>query len=432
MSYIDETRNSSNSKIPYDDIPISRNERHSRHGGRKNAPSFKLFAAFLAFSFLINIALCISTIYFFKNGITKNINIFDNHFSSSTSISSLAVANARWSSVCVAAGGSCNDEGTFFRNTRSQGSGVILSLDIEKKEAYFLTCHHVIDDFENAVYVLAPSSLTPQKVEVVGYSEKYDIAVLKTKNIDFLDGCRDIQTYDSNYLTIGENVFAVGNPLSVGLSVSSGIVSQLNVMVQVEGHSFNSREIQTSAEINPGNSGGGLYNEFGQFVGLVNAKLQTSVSGGTNITVAGLAYAIPGNLALNIARSIIANGGRAKQIDIGVTFTHGNIVTSEQINVGGVIKQVDINEVTVDTISSGSVAKGLLVKGDIITKISYIDKFGNKVTSQMPERVFNKFFFEELSFIILENSNMTFTFKRGRNAAEQTVTVTASYSTYVN
>lgn len=428
MSYIDETKNSSNSKIPYDDIPITRNSKSSRFGGgRGSAPSFKVFAVFLAMSVVINIALCISTIYFFKNGITKNIYEVHNEFSSPVSFSSLAVSNARWSSICVASGGSCSDQDSFFRNTKEQGGGVILQ--ISEREAYFLTCYHVVKNYPKDVFVLAPSSLKPQEVELVGKSSYYDIAVLKTTSVDWLDGCNalldDDGVYDSNHLSVGENVFAIGNPVGVGLSVSSGRVSQINTEVAIEGHSNLSREIQISCEINRGNSGGGLFDEQGRFIGLVNAKFEEKkLSGSSKLTVEGISYAIPGNLALNIARSMIKDGTEyAKSAYLGISLTHGDIVTHNIVDG----KDIDIYDVKVNSIEPSSPASGLK-KGDKITEITYFDRF---LSREVTEKIYNKYFLEEVSFKILVGSKVTIKYDRDRTSNLQISFNVSSSSTVV-
>lgn len=433
MSYIDDYNNSSNNKIPYDSIPISRNDRASRYS-KKTSANTRVFAILLTISLLVNIALCISTIYFFKNGISKYIEVNNNTFTTSTSISPLAVSNARWSSVCVTAYenklADSIDINTFFSGPssgyRSQGAGAILSLD--KDAAYFITCYHVISNL-NYVYVLAPSSRTAKRVDVVGSSSDYDVAVLKTNKVDFLDGCRPITTYNSNNTSVGEAVFAIGNPANVGLSVSSGLISQLNVSVSVNGRP--ALEFQTSADINPGNSGGGLFNEFGEYIGLVNAKKETNDSSSKE-DLDGVAYAIPGNLAVNIAKNIIQNGGKAKKLNLGLSLKHGDIITSEQMDFDGRIKPIDINDVIVSNIDENSPLHNKIRNDDVITRVAYTDQFNKGSTFDSPVRIFNRYILDELSFAVAPNSSITIYYRHGRDEEERSVQIIVTDKNFVN
>ncbi len=100
---------------------------------------------------------------------------------------------------------------------------------------------------------------------------------------------------------MGELAVAIGNPLGqLGGTVSSGIVSALNRDITVDGQEMNL--LQTDASINPGNSGGGLFNQYGQLIGLVVAK-----SSGSDVE--GLGFAIPVNTAAEVAQQIISAGG---------------------------------------------------------------------------------------------------------------------------
>ena len=76
------------------------------------------------------------------------------------------------------------------------------------------------------IFVLFPSVLVPKTASLIGYSNDYDIAVLKIKNTSDLQNCFEITAKNSQLLSIGENVFAIGNSLSGGLSATSGILSR--------------------------------------------------------------------------------------------------------------------------------------------------------------------------------------------------------------
>lgn len=444
MSYMQdyEDYNSNSKKIPYDDIPISRKSQ-----GKKplsvSFSGFKVLIILVAVLFVSNIALIITSLYYLNNGIVREVNYYDNQIIPTTNVSAMATSTAKWSSVCVAAGGTCYDEYSFFTSTKSQGSGVILSINKAENYAYILTCHHVIDGYESSVYVLFPTMFEPvyntatntDKVSVVGYSSYYDIAVIKVKGINKYFECQEIKVYDSTYISDGDTVFAIGNSLSAGLSVTSGVVSRVNTLTYVEGNNFVTREIQISAEINPGNSGGGLFNDKGQFVGLVNARIHNAKIGGKIETVFGTSFAIPGTFAINIANNIIKNNGAPEFASIGVSFEH-------QINYGkGPVYVKDGNNETkeieryyayVSNVNNGSDADGStgLQVNDIIVGFRYTDingvKHGYANDSDMVP-MYNKYSFEDICFNIKEKTNVTFIVKRKTNT---TIEVTFKANTF--
>lgn len=437
MSYIDDFNENVNNKIPYDDIPISRNVRRSRsgrsHGRGASVSSFKILVAIVSVLFIANIILCSTMFYYLKNGKVKNVNVYYNEINATEeSISTVASNKALKSAVCVAAGGSCSDEYSFYNYTLSKGAGVIYDVDEDAKTVYFVTCFHVVDGYnKNEIWVLLPSKLVPIKAKLVSYSSHYDIAVLKytysesSKDL-FLDGCMEISTSDSTYLSLGEKVFAVGNPLSNGFSITEGTISRLNTLMTVESNSFKTREIQISAAINKGNSGGGLFNADGKFIGLVNSKI-------TSNGVEGTAYAIPGNLVMGVAGSIIRNNtgatkhnGYASYIELGATLEHNENmgVTFEEIEYSG--KKVSIMKyyVVVDDIDGG-IAVGKLGSKDLIEKIEFSMYDRGEVVTKKVE-MFNRFVFEDYCYSIVENSQITFYVKKNGVGETKQIVVNAS------
>ena len=165
------------------------------------------------------------------------------------------------------------------------GSGVIISDD-----GYILTCAHVVDGADD---ITVQVDGTDYDATVIGSDTTSDVAVLK---ID-AEGLTPAVVGDSNALTVGEEVMAVGNPLgNLSGTVTNGIVSALNRDVSIQnndGSILNLSLIQTNASISPGNSGGGLFNMAGELVGIVNAKSDASGA-------EGLGFAIPINNAIAI------------------------------------------------------------------------------------------------------------------------------------
>ncbi len=174
-----------------------------------------------------------------------------------------------------------------------QGSGVIIDA-----EGYVLTSQHVIADARQVEVVLNDGAKFP--AVIVGRDRLTDLAVLR---ID-APGRRFVpaEAGDSDRLRVGEFVIAVGSPFSLGSSVTAGIVSQKGRAIgRLPYEDF----IQTDAPINPGNSGGPLVDADGRVVGICAAIQTAGPFAGGNI---GIGFAVPANLAMRIAESIIRTG----------------------------------------------------------------------------------------------------------------------------
>ncbi|RFC42450.1 MAG: serine protease Do/serine protease DegQ [Verrucomicrobia bacterium] len=177
------------------------------------------------------------------------------------------------------------------RKEEGLGSGVIISPD-----GYILTNNHVVEGADELKVGLADDREFIAKV--IGTDPKTDVAVIKieAENLPILT------LADSDKLRVGDVVFAVGNPLGVGQTVTSGIVSAKgrNQLGLLEGgyESF----IQTDAAINMGNSGGALVDAKGRLVG-INSAIISNTRGSI-----GLGFAIPINLASSVLQSLIATG----------------------------------------------------------------------------------------------------------------------------
>jgi len=177
-------------------------------------------------------------------------------------------------------------------NGTSAGSGVIFGYDGEVGYAYIITNHHVI---ENATAVKVYTYSGEEYVAtLVGASAPHDLAVLKV----YATGLKPATLGISSSIKIGEPVFAVGNALGQGFTVSQGIISVKNRNITMDLVRYHL--LQTDASINSGNSGGGLFDASGNLIGIVNAK-----SFGTGIE--GLGYAIPIDEAKDVAIKLLQN-----------------------------------------------------------------------------------------------------------------------------
>jgi putative serine protease PepD len=188
----------------------------------------------------------------------------------------------------------------------SGGSGTG-SGEVIRSEGYILTNNHVISIAANggSVEVLFSDGQTAPAT-ITGRDPQTDLAVLK---VDTTHQLKVIALGSSSSVKVGEPVVAIGAPLGLSGTVTSGIVSALDRTVQVPGENDTSAllvsALQTDASINPGNSGGALVNCAGQLVGVPTAGATVPNSGGGSI---GLGFAIPVDLAKSVADEIIATG----------------------------------------------------------------------------------------------------------------------------
>ena len=184
--------------------------------------------------------------------------------------------------------------------TGSSGSGMVL-----REDGYVVTNNHVIapaaDGGGRVLVTLADG--TQEEAEIVGRTSDYDLAVLKVDQ----EGLTPMALADSDAIVVGDPVVAVGAPLGLEGTVTSGIVSALNRPVQAGSSADASfiNAIQTDAAINPGNSGGPLINTAGEVVGINTAIAQ---AGGRQTGSIGLGFAIPANQVRRTAEQIIETG----------------------------------------------------------------------------------------------------------------------------
>lgn len=176
------------------------------------------------------------------------------------------------------------------RKLSGQGSGVVFD-----KAGYLLTSHHVVKDAQQLEVTL--SDQRNYAASVVGVDAITDLAVLKIESETELP---EVEFADSDAVRVGEMAIAIGSPFALQGSVTAGIVSQKGRAIGLLPYED---FIQTDAPINPGNSGGPLINAEGELIG-INTAIQ-SEGGQGNI---GIAFAVPSKLAMEVARSIVANG----------------------------------------------------------------------------------------------------------------------------
>jgi Do/DeqQ family serine protease len=187
------------------------------------------------------------------------------------------------------------------RVERGLGSGVIVSAD-----GYILTNHHVVDGAEEIKVDLNDGRTLNAKV--VGTDQPSDLAVLKIE----ATGLPVLPLGDSDRARVGDVALAVGNPLGIGQTVTSGIISAKGRQTGLSDGSFEDF-IQTDAAINQGNSGGALVNASGELIG-INSQIYSPTGG--NI---GIGFAIPSNMAKDVMAQLISTG-RVRRGMLGVNI----------------------------------------------------------------------------------------------------------------
>jgi serine protease Do len=230
--------------------------------------------------------------------------------------------------------------------SRGLGSGVVVSND-----GYLLTNHHVIDNATDIKVEFADGRTFTAKL--VGSDQASDLALLKIEAANL----RPLTLGDSDAVQVGDIVLAVGNPLGIGQTVTSGIVSAKGRSTGVGDGSYEDF-LQTDAPINQGNSGGALVNTKGELVG-INSQI-LSVSEG-NI---GIGFAIPANMARHVMDELRTEG-RVRRAQLGVTVQP---VTSDMAASLGLS---ETRGAIVSSIESGSAAEHAgLKRGDVIVSFN--------------------------------------------------------------
>lgn len=227
-----------------------------------------------------------------------------------------------------------------LRPRLSAGSGVI----VDARRGIVITNHHVVQE-ARAIEVM----LTDRRrfrAELVGSDPATDIAVLRIP----AENLAELPLGDSDRLTVGDFVVAIGNPFGLGQTVTAGIVSALGRGLSAEGYE---NYVQTDAPINPGNSGGPLIGLDGEIVGINSALFGP---GGANV---GIGFAVPSNIARHVMEQVLRHG-EVRRGRIGVALS--DIVPGENQPRGAPAEGVLIAGV-----EQGSPAAGAgLRPGDVI------------------------------------------------------------------
>ena len=265
-------------------------------------------------------------------------------------------------------------------NVSGQNSSGIGSGAIVDSSGNIVTNYHVISsvvDGSGRIQV----TLTDGRIyeaKIVGTDQSTDLAVIRLVNppSDLVAA----QFGQSSDLKVGQPVMAIGSPLGLSNTVTTGIISALNRPVQVQASESNDQSnskdpfnqlqqqnnqavttnaIQVDASINPGNSGGPLFNEHGQVIGINSSIASLSSSSSSQAGSIGLGFAIPSDLVVSVVNQLIQNG-TVDHARLGVSITTGAARVGNETRAGAQISAV--------TQGSGAEAAGLRA-GDVITAV---------------------------------------------------------------
>lgn len=246
----------------------------------------------------------------------------------------------------------------FFEPRSSQrvgsGSGVVFSQD-----GYIVTNNHVIMDADEITVIAGKKSFP---AELVGRDPSSDLAVIKINSNDL----PVIEKGDSEQVSVGEWVLAVGNPFNLTSTVTAGIVSAKGRNINILRDKFPIESfIQTDAAINPGNSGGALVNAKGQLIGINTAILSRTGS------YAGYGFAIPINIVSKVFNDLV-NYGEVQKGFIGAEFIDIDSELAERISIN------DLDGILItDLQKDGAAEKAGIEKRDVIRKIN-----GNQIRNK--------------------------------------------------
>ena len=269
--------------------------------------------------------------------------------SATTSSSPVLQANAsapNWSVTAAAVSPSVVAISVTSSQGSGQGSGVIFDT-----KGHILTNNHVVavGGAGSQISVTLNDKRT-YDATVVGTDPSTDLAVIKLTNAP--TDLKAIALGDANAIKVGDQVMAVGNPLGLAGTVTTGIVSALNRPVttsdaqtdptqQTTSDPVVTNAIQTSAAINPGNSGGALVNASGQLIGINSAIASLGSSNGSSSQSGniGIGFAIPVNEARSIASQLITSG-KATHPYLGVASKDGVVADGSAKRAAAVLTNV--------------------------------------------------------------------------------------------
>jgi S1-C subfamily serine protease len=282
------------------------------------------------------------------------------------------------------------------------GSGFVID-----KTGHIVTNYHVVRDAGQVT--VSFSNRDTVKATVVGTDPSTDIAVLRVETA--ASALTPLAMGNSDAVRVGDPVVAIGNPFGLDRTVTAGIVSALQRLIQAPNRFTIDHVIQTDAPINPGNSGGPLLNARGQVIG-VNTQIETGTGTSASGNV-GIGFAVPSNTVKDVVAQILSTG-RVDHAYLGISGQSLTEDVADQYNLP-VEKGVLVEEVTADTGAGKAGLEGgdtevvvagesYTLGGDIIVafdgkKISSIEQLRDAISGRKPG--------DKVSLVIYRDANKT-------------------------
>lgn len=311
----------------------------------------------------------------------------------SSSISLTTVGETTWEEIASQVAPSVVAIQVVRGGGEGEGSGVIIDGD-----GRIVTNNHVVAGAIDDTVQVTLSDGRIYDATIIGLDPSTDLAV-----VQLVDPPTDLQPAsfaDSDDVLVGNPVMAVGNPLGLANTVTTGIVSAVSrpVSTMDESSYVVTNAIQIDAAVNPGNSGGPLFNASGEVIG-ITSSIATLSSGSSQAGSIGLGFAIPSNLAQSISDQLIADG-EAEHAFLGVTLSDATATADGVTRRGARVEEV----------TEGSPAAGAgLQRGDVIVAIDGRFTTGaESLTAGVRERV--------------SGSDATVTYVRDGQSSEVSVT----------
>lgn len=237
----------------------------------------------------------------------------------------------------------------FNREVKGLGTGMLMDA-----EGHILTNHHVAGGASKIEVLLANGHTYPARL--VGTDPKTDLAVIK---IDAQEALPSVTFGDSDAVEVGEWVVAIGHPRGLDQTVTQGIISAKHRRGISDPSSYQDF-LQTDTAINPGNSGGPLLTLRGEVIG-VNAAIASQTGG-----FEGIGFAIPSNMAVSVARALIAHG-KVERAWLGVSVQD---ISPEMARSAGLTERK--GAFIAEVVQGGPAEQAGLRQGDVV--IAYRDK----------------------------------------------------------
>lgn len=344
-----------------------------------SAPTWKGILAALIATCIISVGLGVGASQFFDSGTRTSSSSSSSQEveqSGTTEVVTSSGDSPDWVAVAEAVRPATVTISVSAGQSSSTGSGVIWDT-----EGTIVTNNHVVSDATNggSIYVTLYDGRI-YSASIVGTDSTTDLAVIRLD--DPPDDLVAARFTTSSDLQVGQEVMAIGSPLGLTDTVTTGVISALDRPVTVttssdddsnpfsamtqQQETVTTNAIQVDASLNPGNSGGPLFDSEGAVIGINSSIASVSSTSSSSAGSIGLGFAIPVDLVKNVVSQILENG-EAEHAVLGVTVSSATVSVAGTTRVGAQIESV---------VSGGAADQAGLQEGDVVISID-----GNTVES---------------------------------------------------